>query len=38
MNNHDSDFLKDLNIQSILAKEEEANISHELPMRKWLYS
>lgn len=38
MNNHDSSFLKDLNIQSILHHDDEANISNELPMRKWLYS
>ena len=34
---HDN-FLKDLNLHTILKHEEEAIISHDLPMRKWLYS
>lgn len=34
---HDN-FLKELNLHTILKHEEEAIISHDLPMRKWLYS
>ncbi|TRZ67563.1 MAG: hypothetical protein D4R98_03955 [Comamonadaceae bacterium] len=34
---HDN-FLKDLNLNTILKQEEEAIISHDLPLRKWLYS
>ncbi len=34
---HDN-FLKDLNLHTILKHEEEAIISHDLPMRKCLYS
>jgi voltage-gated potassium channel Kch len=37
MSNQDS-FLKDFNIETILHHEEVANISSDLPMRKWLYS
>lgn len=34
-----SQFLKDLNIQAILVgQDDEAQIDHHLPMRKWLYS
>lgn len=32
------DFLKDLDVKSILGQDEEANIPRDLPMRKWLYS
>ena len=38
MSNQDKSFLKDFNIQSILHHDEVANISSDLPMRKWLYS
>jgi voltage-gated potassium channel Kch len=38
MSNQDDNFLKDINIQSILHHDEVANISSDLPMRKWLYS
>ena len=37
MSNQDS-FLKDFNIETILHHDEVANISSDLPMRKWLYS
>jgi len=37
-NNTHGDFLKDLNIQAILGQEPEAEISSDLPTRKWLYS
>ena len=37
-NNTHGNFLKDLNIQAILGQEPEAEISSDLPMRKWLYS
>lgn len=32
------DFLKDLDVKSILGQDQEADISRDLPMRKWLYS
>ncbi len=38
MNTKRDNFLKDLNVQAILGHEQEANISRDLPMRKWLYS
>jgi len=38
MSNQDNSFLKDFNIETILHHEEVANISSDLPMRKWLYS
>jgi voltage-gated potassium channel Kch len=31
-------YLKDLNVASLLGKEQEANIPSDLPMRKWLFS
>ena len=31
-------YLKDLNVASLLGKVEKANISKDLPMRKWLFS
>ncbi len=31
-------YLKDLNVASLLGKDEEANIPKDLPMRKWLFS
>jgi voltage-gated potassium channel Kch len=31
-------YLKDLNVASLLGKDEEANIPSDLPMRKWLFS
>jgi voltage-gated potassium channel Kch len=31
-------YLKDLNVASLLGKDEQANIPSDLPMRKWLYS
>ncbi len=34
---HDK-FLEDLDVKSILGQDQEANIDHNLPMRKWLYS
>jgi voltage-gated potassium channel len=37
-NNTHGNFLKDLNIQAILGQEPEAEISSDLPTRKWLYS
>ena len=37
-NNKHGEFLKDLNIQALLGQEPEAEISSDLPMRKWLYS
>ena len=37
MSNQDS-FLKDFKIETILHHDEVANISSDLPMRKWLYS
>jgi hypothetical protein len=33
-----NEFLKDLNVESILGQNEEADIDRNLPMRKWLYS
>jgi voltage-gated potassium channel Kch len=38
MSNQDNSFLKDFNIETILHHDEVANISSDLPMRKWLYS
>ena len=38
MSNQDKSFLKDFNIETILHHDEVANISSDLPMRKWLYS
>lgn len=38
MSNQDNSFLKDFNIETILHQDEVANISSDLPMRKWLYS
>ncbi len=38
MENDKTIYLKDLNVASLLGKEEEANISSDLPMRKWLFS
>jgi voltage-gated potassium channel Kch len=32
------DFLKDIDVKSILGQDQEADISRDLPMRKWLYS
>ena len=31
-------FLKDLNVEAILGQDQEADISRDLPMRKWLHS
>jgi len=38
MENDKTIYLKDLNVASLLGKHEEADISTDLPMRKWLYS
>lgn len=38
MANDKTIYLKDLNVASLLGKEQEANISSDLPMRKWLFS
>ena len=38
METNRNEFLKDLNVESILGQDEEANIDRNLPMRKWLYS
>ena len=38
MENEKTIYLKDLNVASLLGKHEEADISTDLPMRKWLYS
>ena len=38
MDNNKTIYLKDLNVASLLGKVEEANISKDLPMRKWLFS
>ncbi len=32
------DFLKDIDVKAILGQDQEADISRNLPMRKWLYS
>ena len=37
-NNNKTIYLKDLNVASLLGKDEEANIPSDLPMRKWLYA
>lgn len=31
-------FLKDIDVKSILGQDQEANVPRDLPMRKWLYS
>jgi len=38
MNNKRDAFLKDLDVEALLGKEQEADIPRDLPMRKWLYS
>ena len=38
MNTKRDDFLKDLDVEALLGKEQEADIPRDLPMRKWLYS
>ena len=38
MDNNKTIYLKDLNVASLLGKNEEAHISKDLPMRKWLYA
>ena len=38
MANDKTIYLKDLNVASLLGKDQEANISSDLPMRKWLFS
>jgi voltage-gated potassium channel len=38
METNRNEFLKELNVESILGQDEEANIDRNLPMRKWLYS
>ena len=38
MANDKTIYLKDLNVASLLGKEQEAHISSDLPMRKWLFS
>ncbi len=38
MENNKTIYLKDLNVASLLGKDEEANIPSDLPMRKWLFS
>lgn len=38
MNTKRDAFLKDLDVEALLGKEQEADIPRDLPMRKWLYS
>jgi voltage-gated potassium channel len=38
MDNKKTIYLKDLNVASLLGKEEHAEIPSDLPMRKWLYT
>ncbi len=38
MANDKTIYLKDLNVASLLGKDEAANIPSDLPMRKWLYA
>lgn len=38
MENDKTIYLKDLNVASLLGRDEEANIPSDLPMRKWLYA
>ncbi len=38
MNTKRDEFLKDLDVEALLGKEQEADIPRDLPMRKWLYS
>ncbi len=38
MEHNKDQYLKDLDVQAILGHEKEADISSDLPMRKWLYS
>jgi len=38
MDNNKTIYLKDLNVASLLGKDEPAQISNDLPMRKWLFS
>ena len=38
MENDKTIYLRDLNVASLLGKDEVANIPSNLPMRKWLFS
>ncbi len=38
MNTKRDAFLKDLDVEALLGKEQEADIPRDLPMRKWLFS